>query len=189
MAEPYRRLAPAFSWQIENGKSFMRKLLGGRQALSLFFFLLLIYAVYQAGDFDPAAQTLPLIVGIPSLVLSAVVLIAETVSQWKGKPRSESAMDGSRAAKEQTPVERRAIALRETVLLLWVVGLLALIWLIGLLWSMPLFLVLFLRLHAREPWKIVISTSLGAWAVVYLLFVQVLGLQLDAGYLQALWNG
>jgi putative tricarboxylic transport membrane protein len=167
----------------------MRRLITGRTAISLFFFLLACLAVYRAFDFSFAARMMPLIIGIPTLVLSAVVLVTEIASQWTGKPRrAEGAMDGSRLGKDLEPLERRAMARREASVILWLIGLVVLIWLFGLLWSIPVFLVLFLRLQGREPWRLIIPVSLGTWAVVYLLFVQILSMELYQGLIQSLWS-
>ena len=68
-------------------------------------------------------------------------------------------------------------------------GLVVLIWLIGLLWTIPVFLVLFLWLQAREPWRLIVAISLGTWAVVYLLFVQILSMDLYQGLIQNLLLG
>jgi len=165
----------------------VRKLITDRTAIGLFFFLLMCFAVYAAFDFDVEARMMPLIVGVPTLALGTVVLIMEIASQWIGKPKhSEGAMDGSRLGKDLNAQERRAMARRETSLVLWLIGIVVLIWLIGLLWSIPVFLVLFLWLQAREPWRLIVSISLGTWAVVYLLFVHILNMELYRGLIQGL---
>ena len=167
----------------------MRRLITDRSAISLFLFLLACFAVYRAFDFNDAARLMPLIIGIPTLALSAVVLVMEIAAQWKGKPKSaQGALDGSRLGKDLSPKERRALARRELSLILWFVGLVVLIWLIGLLWTIPVFLVLFLWLQAREPWRLIVAISLGTWAVVYLLFVQILSMDLYQGLIQNLWG-
>ena len=158
-------------------------------AVGLFFFLALGYAVYSASDFNDAAGLMPLIIGIPTLVLSAIVLAMEIASQWIGKPRkTEGAMDGSRQGRDLSPKERRDLARREGSLILWLIGLVLLVWLFGLLWSIPVFLVLFLWLQGREPWRLNIAISLGTWAVVYLLFVQILNMELYQGLIQNLFQ-
>jgi len=167
----------------------MRRLITDRTAISLFLFLLACFAVYRALDFNDAARLMPLIIGVPTLVLATVVLVMEITAQWKGKPRStEGALDGSRLGKDLSPKERRAMARRELSLILWLVGLVVLIWLVGLLWSIPVFLVFFLWLQAKEPWPLIVAISLGTWAVVYLLFVQILSMDLYQGLIQNLWG-
>jgi Tripartite tricarboxylate transporter TctB family len=168
----------------------MRKLLTNRTAISLFFFMLLGLAVYRAFDFGVAARLMPLIIGIPTFVLSAVVLGMEIVSQWQGKPKkAKGAMDGSRLGKDLSPEERRAMTRREVSVISWLIGLIVLIWLFGLLWSIPIFLVLILWLHGREPWRMVISIALGTWVVAYLLFGQILKMEFYQGFIQRLWGG
>jgi hypothetical protein len=168
----------------------MRKLLTNRTATSLFFFLLLGLAVYRAFDFGAAARLMPLIIGIPTFVLSALVLGMEIVSQWQGKPeKAKGSMDGSRLGKDLSLEERRTMTRREVSLILWLMVLIGLIWLFGLLWSIPIFLVLILWLHGREPWRLVISISLGTWVVAYLLFGQILKMEFYQGFIQSLWGG
>jgi hypothetical protein len=167
----------------------MRRLISDRTAISLFFFLLACFAVYSAFDFSFEARMMPLIVGIPTLALATVVLLMEIVAQWRGQSmQAEGSMDGSRLGKDLSPKERRAMARTEGAMILWLGGLVALIWSLGILWSIPVFLVLFLWLHARESWRLIVPISLGTWGAVYLLFVQILDMELYQGLIQGLWG-
>lgn len=168
----------------------MRRLITDRTAVGLLFFLLLGLAVYRAFDFSFAARLMPLIIGVPTFALSVVVLALEISSQWKGKPKkAEGAMDGSRLGKDLSPEQKRAITRREVSLLLWLVALILLIWLFGLLWSIPIFLICFLWLQGREPWRLILPISLGTWVAVYVLFAEILKMELYQGLLQGLWGG
>jgi len=164
----------------------MRKWLTDRSVLSLFLFLILGLAVYQAFSFGPRARLMPLIIGIPTFLLSVAVLVAELVAQWRGKKRAGSAMDASRVEEPITPEEKRVRSRRETAAVLWLLGLVVIIWLTGLIWAIPVFLILFLRLQGHEPWKVTLPISLGTWMVVYLLFVVILKMELYNGLLQNL---
>lgn len=167
----------------------MRKWLTDRSALCILFFLISGLAVYQAFSFDPRARLMPLIIGIPTFLLSTAVLVVELVAQWKGKKQTGGAMDASRVKEAATEEEKRSRSRREIAAVLWLIGLIVIIWLAGLLWSIPIFLILFLRLQGHESWKLTLPISLGTWAVVYLLFVLVLKMELYTGLIQSMLGG
>jgi hypothetical protein len=167
----------------------MRKLFTSRTVISLFFFLFMGLALYYALDFGLAARLMPLVVGVPTFLLSFIVLVMELRSQWKEKPiTGEGAMDSSRVGKDLGAEEQRIVSRGEFSIVLWLLGLVALIWIAGLLWSIPIFLVLFLWLKGREPWRFILPISVGTWLFVYLLFVQLLRMELSTGLIQNLWG-
>ena len=168
----------------------MRKLLSDRSAIGLFFFIIIVAAVWLAFDFNAAARMMPLIIGVPTLILATVVLAMELASQRSGKPpKVEGGMDGSRLGKNLTAEQARGVARSERSVILWLIALVIMIWLLGLLWSIPVFLILYQWLQGREPWRLTLSISLGTWAVVYLLFVQILKMELYGGLIQDLLGG
>ena len=88
---------------------------------------------------------------------------------------------------EVTPTIKEAPKLKRSQLrylsvVAWMAGLLVMIYLIGHLVSVPLFVLLYLKLHG-ERWLLTISVSLGALAVVYLGFIIALGRPLHEGLL------
>lgn len=77
---------------------------------------------------------------------------------------------------------------RELMATAWILLLLAMVWLIGFIWTIPLYILLVLRVRSKEPWKLSIGISLGAWVFMYILFVYLLKIEFAAGLLIELFT-
>ena len=166
----------------------MRRRFSEEIAVSFILVVLLGYSVYEAFWFDPAARRLPLIVGIPTFILSFAVLASELAAPTKRGTSALRETGGVSHELESTLVQNRPSTNRAIRLLVWVFALLLLIVVFGLLWAVPIFLVLFLWWGAHQSWKIVVFLSAGAWAVLYLVFIWVFRLPLYAGIFSSLWG-
>lgn len=164
----------------------MRKIITEETIIDFALLLILGYAVYEGFGFDAAARRLPLIVGIPTFVLSLMVFVTELISRRAGRAVRGQSMEGIRRETELTVEEKKAESRRELWIIGWLFALLAFIFVFGLLWAVPIFLVLFLWFGAHQSWKTIIFLSAGAWAVVYVVFVFVFKLPLYDGLLQSL---
>lgn len=161
----------------------MGKWLTDRTGTAVLFFLLLGYAVYEAFSFGLAARLLPLIIGIPAFCLSVLVLGAELHAQRRNTGQDSKVDGDSGGADDQSLQDERSLARKEWTVIAWLAGLVLFIYLIGILWAIPIFLILFMRLQGREPWKATLSVSFGTIAFIYLLFIVILRMQLYQGVL------
>lgn len=157
-------------------------------AVSFILVVVLGYAVYAAFWFDPAARRLPLIVGIPTFILSLGVLASELAAPTKPDASGLRETTGVSHEVEPTLDQNQASTKGELRIIGWLIALLALILVFGLLGAVPIFLVLFLWWGAHQSWKIVVFLSAGAWAAVYLIFIWVFRLPLYAGIFSMLWG-
>jgi putative tricarboxylic transport membrane protein len=101
------------------------------------------------------ARLMPLIVGIPGVMLAG----AQLALDLRGRARA------ARAAAEvlgQTG--------RELSVLWWAAGLVGLTLAFGFNASIPLFLAAFLRLRGKESWPVTVALAGGGWAFVYVVF-------------------
>jgi hypothetical protein len=69
----------------------------------------------------------------------------------------------------------RTIMLRGLLFFLWMGGFLGSMSIIGVIPTVPLFIIVFMRVERREPWKIVIPMALIMTVFIYVLFDQLLG--------------
>ena len=76
---------------------------------------------------------------------------------------------------------------KELMAVAWILLLLAMVWLIGFIWTIPLYIFLVLRVRSREPWKLSVGISLGAWVFMYALFVYLLKIEFATGLLLGLF--
>jgi hypothetical protein len=69
----------------------------------------------------------------------------------------------------------------------WMLGFMGSMALIGLIPTVPLFIVTFMRVEGREPWKIVVAMALFMTLLVYGVFDQLLAIPWPATVLGEHW--
>ena len=72
---------------------------------------------------------------------------------------------------------------REMVFFGYFIGLVAGVLLFGFWLTIPVFLVIFLRLHERENWRFVLALTGAAWLIVYSIFDRLLSIILHQGFI------
>ncbi len=72
---------------------------------------------------------------------------------------------------------------REMVFFGYFIGLVAAVLLFGFWLTIPVFLVVFLRLHERENWRFVIALTGAAWLIIYAIFDRLLSIILHEGFI------
>jgi hypothetical protein len=125
----------------------------------------------MALGFPAQAQLMPLLIGVPGTLMALVQLIKEARAPAEA-PTAEAAFE---AQKEQN---------RERKMFLWLALFLAGILVFGFLWATPVLVFAFLRFSERESWSVSTVGALGAWLVLYLVFVRLLELFLFEGLLE-----
>lgn len=147
-------------------------------------FLLLWLAVFImfvaiASGYNSKARMVPLVVGIPGIVLAAVELAR---SAREKKPEMVEVEEG------EEPMTVQELHRREISMLLWIALLFLLLWLVGFLYTIPLYMILFIRARSREGWPLAIGMALGSWAFLHFLFVQFLKIQLYPGLIFSMFS-
>lgn len=132
--------------------------------------MLVIFAamVSVAWGYPAQARFLPLLIGIPGIVLTSVQLLHDI------REKRETSK----------PVTRN-----ELVLFGCFVGLVAGVILFGFWLTAPVFLVLFLRWHERENWLFTAGLTAAAWLVIYAVFDRLLEITLHTGFVTELLRG
>jgi hypothetical protein len=115
----------------------------------------------MAFTFPPQAQLMPLLVGTPACVMALVQLIRDLRPAAPGS-------EGSPADRE----ERR----REAKMFLWLAVFFTAVITFGFIWATPVLIFAFLRFGERESWHVAIIGAIGAWLILYGVFVQLLEL-------------
>ena len=111
------------------------------------------------------ARFLPLVIGIPGLVLSIVQLFTEL------RARPEPAV---------TPEEHR----REGRMFAWFFVFVGSLVLFGFLYAGPALVAAYLYFSGKERWYVALIAAAFAWAVLYGVFEQFLGLPLFEGLIR-----
>ena len=158
------------------------------------FFLLLVTAAFviMSFDYSPRGRLVPLLVGVPTLILMVGQFLIEAFPQWKWNRSGDRGMDlfGVEQLKEERSTEQDELADVEpemairrikaflAVLLAYLVG----CYLVGLLPASLIFLVVFL-FAVKEKWTLALGVTLCTWLMVYLLFDIVLKVPFEQGLL------
>jgi TctA family transporter len=149
--------------------------------LPLFLLALFSAMLIEAVQWNPLARIIPLIVGSGAMLFCALALANEI---FKHGVAAQSLGDQAKAQIQQKmhmdigsnighlPVGTRL--LRGGIFFGWMVLFLISMALIGLIPTVPLFIVAFMRVEAREPWRIVLPMAAVTCVFVYYLFDQLL---------------
>ena len=152
--------------------------------------------IVEATTFTRSPRLLPLIVGIPTLVLLLVQLVRDvgrmmggdrtggTASQQEADRYSGAASRNEGAADDAATGEGADVAVASPVVgTLWVLLLVLIVWLFGFLLAIPVFIIIFMRFFGRETWRLSVAFAIGTFAVTYLFFVVVIQVQVIPGRL------
>ena len=137
-------------------------MLEGRIVVSGIMVAVFATAVLLSFSYAPDARFLPLVIGIPGLLLSSVQLVKE----MRERPEPVASAE-----------ERR----REIKMFAWCIAFVAALVLFGFLYAGPALVGAYLYFSGRESWYLALAAALFAWAVLYGIFEWFLGLPLFDG--------
>jgi hypothetical protein len=134
------------------------------------------YAAISALAWPLKTALFPLVISIPLFCLAAAEVAAAVLSG----PRFATTKDFQRPPAE---VPGTLAARRSFVAIGWILGFFALIVLFGFQAAVPIFLLAYLRLQAKEGWRFSLVFTAVIWAAFYGLFDQLLHLPFASGLL------
>jgi hypothetical protein len=139
-------------------------MLEGRILVSGIMLVVFATAVGLSLTYAPETRMLPLVIGVPGLLLSAIQLVMEL---------------RDRPPPTVTPEEHS----REWRMLAWFVGFVGALVLFGFLYAGPALVAIYLYVSGRERWYVALGAAVFAWAILYGIFERFLGLPLFEGLL------
>jgi TctA family transporter len=138
--------------------------------------ILLLLALYQSRNFGFRAGLFPWAIGIPTLVLALCQLGKDLLGREKAK--------GALAAWEVAADVPPEVATRRTVaIIIWTIGFFLVIWLLGFSYSIPVSMLLYLKLAGKEKWSMALAVTFFTWLFVYGLFERALSIPFPDGLL------
>jgi hypothetical protein len=136
----------------------------------------LALALFQSRNFGYRAGLFPWVIGIPTLLLALAQLGKDMFGREKPK--------GSLAAWEiATDVSPEVARQRTVSILIWTVGFFLAIWLLGFSYSIPVSMILYLKLAGKEKWPMAIAVTFFTWLFIYGLFERALSIPFPEGLL------
>lgn len=137
-------------------------MLEGRILVSGIMVVIFATAVLLSFTYAPDARFLPLVVGIPGLLLS----VAQLVKEMREHPGIKI-----------FPAEHR----REVKMFVWFIGFVAGLVLFGFLYAGPALVAAYLLSAGRERWYMALGAAFLTWAILFGVFERFLGLPLFDG--------
>ena len=186
--------------------SHLQALLHGRTLLGVVMLGIFSVMVAIAADYPWQAAMLPMVIGIPGILLSllqigldmhnfhkaegridprtAFEIYMEEISEaTKGQVTMDIPADTQMTTLVEDPsVVGRTRRQREWLLWGYFYGLVVAVLLFGFWIGIPAFLIAFLRFYARESWRLTAALAFACWAVMYLLLVVLLEQVLFEGF-------
>jgi hypothetical protein len=145
---------------------------------TLFILLVVVWAVWEAREWELGRRFTPWMIGIPTALLLAAALVQDLRRRGgtgggslEGASFSFRIPGGLALPEEATPMLEPAEERRRTAnIIVWVVGFALAIWLLGFHVGIPLLSLLYLKLAGREGWPISLLLVAGLWASSVLFF-------------------
>ncbi len=152
-----------------------------RSLFTLMVLAVVAFGVYSASEWQIQARLFPWVIGIPALFFCFCQLIADFFER-RGADETED-LRGMMDLPVDRSVPTSVVVSRAVNSLLWIVGLFAGIWLIGFVISIPLFVLLYLKFQAGEPFKV----GLVSGATLALLIIGVFHLVLHVPWAEGVF--
>ncbi len=153
-------------------------------AMHIFLIILVSVMLWEASSWNFNARIVPVIVGSLALVFLVLSLLNEVsrrpaLGTGSGSLRSEA--KGEVGEKIHMDLDsdtghlpNRTVATRGIIFFGWLLAFMGSMATIGLIPTVPLFVVLYMRLEGPEPWKLVIPQAAGLTVFIWFVFDQLL---------------
>ncbi len=158
----------------------------GEAILACTFLGFFLFLVVIATGYNVKARRMPLVVGIPGVVLSMVEVARQTIGKRRsGGVKSAAIITGQE--RSQTEIARSDDRKKILSSIGWMFLIVALIWIFGFAIGLPLFSMIFMRAK-KEGWVMSIAITVISVAVLYFLFIKALEMDLYRGLLFQLFQ-
>src|ERR1700730_5595674 len=141
---------------------------------------LFIAMIAASLDWSFAARIIPTIVGTGAILFCSLSLINDVFGLHErdggGVIAEKSKKIHMDIASKTAHLPAKIILTRGFLFFGWMAGFAACMALIGLIPTVPVFIVAFMRLEGREPWRIVIPMAASVVALIYVVFDQLLAI-------------
>jgi hypothetical protein len=132
--------------------------------------------------YSTVSRQIPLVIGTGTFALLGLLLFMEfstKVSIWFSKFDDHSIIPELDKKKRDSNTEIRK---REISLVFWLAGLALAIYFIGFSLTLPLFLLLFLKIKSKESWLLSIIIAAVTGGILYFMFFEILRVPTYHGY-------
>jgi TctA family transporter len=155
-----------------------------RQIFPAFLLVVFAVALSEALTWNYKASIIPLIVGVGAIFFCSLTLLNDLLKSEVHEARAaENAALGIAEEKMHLDIASniahlptKTLIQRGMIFFGWMLGFMGGMATIGLIPTVPLFIVSFMRVEGREPWRIVIPMAVFMTCLVYFVFDQLLSI-------------
>jgi hypothetical protein len=147
----------------------------GETIFGLILLAVFVIIVGLGMGYSKKARMLPLVLGIPGVVLAAALVIRSCIKPSKAILQEHSA--DKKTAPEEASDQKKVLAM-----IGWVALLIGMIWVFGFVITIPIYMVFFLKTKG-EKWLLTLCLAVGSWAFLYWIFAVTLKIILFPGIL------
>jgi TctA family transporter len=144
---------------------------------------LFVVMLSQSFEWAFAARIIPTIVGAGAILFCTLSLVNDVFGLHDRSGALPAGVNGKGTQKIHMDIASKTAHLPTKVILTrgflffgWMAGFAACMAVIGLIPTVPIFIVSFMRVEGREPWKIVIPMACGVVLLIYVVFDQLLAI-------------
>ena len=159
--------------------------------MNVFLLCVFGYLLFEASTWNFSAKIVPMIVGTLGFTFCAISLLNEVArkphadpedlrQQAKGEVGEKIHMDLSSATSHLTT---HVVLVRGMIFFGWLLAFMGSMAVIGIVPTVPLFVVLYMRLEGPEPWKLVIPQAICLTVFIWFVFDQLLTIPWPPTYL------
>jgi len=155
----------------------------GLLAFELLILAVAVYFVVVAFGYNARARLVPILIGVPTILLIAFQIALDHVPAFKNLgPSKVKLINRDIVAKKEKPkVDSGDLVQRELAALAWVIGLGVALSVFGYYIVLPVFLACFLRFAADLDWARALVSTVLATGILYAAFVWFLRVDLYPG--------
>jgi TctA family transporter len=146
---------------------------------AVFMIALMSYMLWEASTWNFKARIVPTIVGSLAIFFAAFSLVHNIFARRiEEAERASGALSGEAIhmdlESDTGHLPTRVVLTRAAMFFGWLVGFMASMATIGLIPTVPLFVIVFMRLEGKEPWRLIIPQAVFLTAFIYVMFDQML---------------
>lgn len=153
-------------------------LMNGRVLTAMVMLGIFVIMTLLALDFPTKAKLMPLLIGIPAVLLGVVQLIIEYRAVAQELADSGKQVDAEKEAKEGKKDEKQMI--------IWITLFFITILSLGFIYASPILVFSFLYFGSKESLKIALISAVSTWLLMFIIFVEWFKISLFEGLIP-LW--
>ena len=152
------------------------------QLMHGFMLVVFGYLLWEASAWNFSAKIVPMIVGSLGFAFTAISLLNE-VSRREYVPAPDMRKEAKNEVEQKIHMDLdfdtghlpvKTVVTRGLIFFGWLLAFMASMSTIGLIPTVPLFVILYMRLEGPEPWKLVVPQAIGLTVFIWFVFDQLL---------------